>query len=498
MWNVLLIFSALLAALYLWMKWKHSYWQRRGIPTLPGHWFFGHFKDPILMRKSPGMVAGNLHKQAADNDDVLGIYILHKPFLLVRNHELIKQILIKDFHIFPNHHFTGQSIADKVGSSSLFGITSSQWKYLRVKMTPVFTSGKLKNLFLLMMESAELTRVHLREQFQGDSKVASFTVKDTFYKYTTNVIASMAFGVRSNCFDPATSSEFYKYSTEAFQMTFLRAIQFFFLFFFPNLGKYLGGSMLNTSTDYFRKVFWDSMDNRTVTKMKRGDLIDSLLQLKTENVSDEIFQFEGDALFAQAAIFFVAGRETTITVITYTLCELAKKPEIQKRLRQEILEKIEVANGITYEAVQDMKYLQQVIYEAMRLYPPVPILDRVPLEDYTFPGTNITVEKGMPIYIGVYGLHTDPKYYSNPMTFDPDRFSDERKGEILPCTYLPFGEGPRNCIGSRLGYLQTAVGLITVLRDHEIALNPFWQCTVDEKNVFTSPPSGFKLDMKKI
>lgn len=69
--------------------------------------------------------------------------------------------------------------------------------------------------------------------------------------------------------------------------------------------------------------------------------------------------------------------------MTYALCELAMNPEIQKRLRQEIIEKIEAAKGITYEAVQDMKYLNQVISETLRLYPPAPIIERVPLEDYT-------------------------------------------------------------------------------------------------------------------
>lgn len=64
-----------------------------------------------------------------------------------------------------------------------------------------------------------------------------------------------------------------------------------------------------------------------------------------------------------------------------------------------------------------------------------------------FPGTKITVEKGTPVYIGLYGLHTDPKYHPNPMTFDPERFSNKRNNEMLSCTYLPFGEGPRNCIG---------------------------------------------------
>lgn len=79
----------------------------------------------------------------------------------------------------------------------------------------------------------------------------------------------------------------------------------------------------------------------------------------------------------------MAGRETSITSMTYVLCELAKHPEMQKRLRQEIIEKIKAANGVTYEAVHDMKYLHQVINETLRLYPPASILDRVPIKDYT-------------------------------------------------------------------------------------------------------------------
>lgn len=77
---------------------------------------------------------------------------------------------------------------------------------------------------------------------------------------------------------------------KAVQPTFLRNLQFFYLFFLPEIGKYMGGKMLGNYMDYFRKVFWDSMDNRKVTKTKRGDLIDSLLQLKDENSDDTHFR----------------------------------------------------------------------------------------------------------------------------------------------------------------------------------------------------------------
>ncbi|KAL0125650.1 hypothetical protein PUN28_004617 [Cardiocondyla obscurior] len=495
--DTLIIFSSLFAMFYLWMKWKHTYWKRRGVPSLPAHWFFGHFKDAVMFRKPAGVVLRDLYKQNA-NEDIFGIYILHKPFLILKNPELIKQIMIKDFHIFPNHNFRGLSNKDPLSKWNLFTIEYPEWKHLRTKMSPVFTSGKLKGLFLLMQESGEKMRDYLRDEIEGESGTVPITVKDTFYKYTTDVISSLAFGIRTNCF-AKPPPEFYENSRKAFNPTFIRALQFFFLFFMPSVGKYLGSSILGNYTGYFRKVFWESMDNRSVTKTKRGDLIDSLLQLKDEKPADDTaFRFEGDALLAQAAIFFVAGRETSITTMTCTLFELAKRPEIQKRVREEILTTIQDANGVTYEAVQNMKYLHQVINETLRLHPPAPIVDRVSNSNYTFPGTNITIEKDTPVFVALRGIQTDPKYHQNPETFDPERFSEERKNEIIPCTFMPFGDGPRNCIGLRLGVLQTTVGLIAILRNYEITVNASWPSPLDPRNVFTSPPAGFLLDFKKI
>lgn len=129
--NILLTVAILVTFLLLYVKNKRTYWQRRGVPTLPAHWFFGNVKDVIQFKKSPSIVIGDLHNEASDNDDVLGIYIFHKPFLLLRNAELIKQILIKDFDYFPDRYFTAQSIRDKIGSSNLFTMHNPEWRQTR-------------------------------------------------------------------------------------------------------------------------------------------------------------------------------------------------------------------------------------------------------------------------------------------------------------------------------------------------------------------------------
>ncbi|CAK9821900.1 Cytochrome P450 6k1 [Anthophora retusa] len=482
--------------LILYIKYKHSYWQRRGVPTLPSsHWFFGNVKEIIKQEKPPAFVIGELYKQASESDDILGIYILHKPFLLVRNPELVKQILVKDFNYFQNRYFTARSPHDEIGSSSLFTIRNPKWKQLRTKITPVFTSGKLKKAFYLITATAESMNKYLGDQFSDGKKTITIPMKDIAMKYTTDIISSIAFGIEVNSFDPE-KVKFFNEAQKGLTMTVKRATQFMLAFFFPTIASYIGSQMLGESTNYFRKVFWESMDAREMNKIKRGDLIDSLIELKNGEQETE-FKFEGDALVGQSAIFFVAGRESSVTTITMTLYQLAKHPEYQKRVREEIREILK-EHGLTYESYQKMKYLHQITSETLRMYPPAPLLDRIANQDYKIPGTKVIVEKGTPVYVPLSGLHYDAKYHPDPYTFNPDRFSDENKDKIAPFSYMPFGEGPRACIASRLGLMQSSMGLIMILKDFEVSLDPTYKGGLDVRNVFLAPAEGFRLNLTKL
>ncbi|XP_076755455.1 cytochrome P450 6k1-like [Xylocopa sonorina] len=493
--DVFFTIIALVTILVLYVKYQRTYWQRRGVPTLPNsHWLFGNAKELVQFKKSPSFMIGELYQQGSDQD-LLGIYIFHKPFLLLRSPELIKQILVKDFNYFPNRYFTARSFKDEVGSTNLFTIENPPWRYVRTKISPLFTSGKIKKIFDFVVVTAESMGKYLEQQFSNGTRSKTIMMKEVALKYTTDIISSVAFGIEANSFDPVGET-FFKKAQEGVNLTFRRAIQFTLMFFFPQYAPYIGIQMLGSSTNYFRKVFWDSLDNREASKTKRGDLIDFLIDLKNQKQETD-FQFKGDALLSQSAIFFIAGRESSVTTICFTLYELAKNPEIQKRTRDEIHEKLK-EHGMTYEGVQSMKYLYQVMSETLRLYPPAPLLDRVAVDNYKIPGTDIVLEKGMPVYVALCGLHRDPKYHPDPLRFNPDRFSDENKDNITQCTYMPFGEGPRICIGVRLGYLQTAMGLIAILKDYECSLDSTCKCDVDPHNVFVTPVNGFSIKLTKL
>lgn len=105
----------------------------------------------------------------------------------------------------------------------------------------------------------------------------------------------------------------------------------------------------------------------------------------------------------------------------------------------------------------------------MRKYPPAAILARICVKDYRIPGTNQLIEKGTQIFIPTYAIQQDEKYYTNPSKFIPERFFEENSVEKNR-PYLPFGDGPRNCIGMRMGLLQIKVGLVMMLQNYKFDL----------------------------
>ncbi|XP_044584081.1 probable cytochrome P450 6d5 [Cotesia glomerata] len=202
---------------------------------------------------------------------------------------------------------------------------------------------------------------------------------------------------------------------------------------------------------------------------------------------------EGDNLLFQSGTFF-SGFESSSTTATFTLMELAKKKEYQDRAREDIKKAID-KHRWTFEAFNDMKYLDQCIAEGVRLHPSVSTIDRYTLQDYKIPDTNIIIEKGTPIYISLYGLHGDPKFFDEPEVFNPDRFSEDQK---ISDAYIPFGAGPRMCVGMKVGQLHVKVVLSMILSEYEVHQNPEEIYKLDSRSTFTAAANGINIEFRKL
>ncbi|RZB39764.1 p450 domain containing protein [Asbolus verrucosus] len=248
---------------------------------------------------------------------------------------------------------------------------------------------------------------------------------------------------------------------------------------FPKLAKSL--RMVTTPKDiseFFIKLVKDTINYREENNYTRKDFIQLLIDLKNNKITEEEgYQHDGKTLTieeiaAQSFVFFIAGFETSSATMTFALYELARRQDLQQKVRDEIEAVLAKYQGkITYEAIQDMKYMDQVINETLRKYPPIPLLTRKCVKDYKVPGEDLVIEKGTTVAISVLGIHYDEEYYPDPEKFDPERFNEENKSSRHTYAHIPFGEGPRMCIGMRFGLMQSKVGLTALLRKYKFTVN---------------------------
>lgn len=153
--------------------------------------------------------------------------------------------------------------------------------------------------------------------------------------------------------------------------------------------------------------------------------------------------------------------EINSSVIAFAIYSLALNPDVQAKLRNEADECFAThGKEPSLDAISKLPYLHCVVSETLRMYPPAPRLERAPLEDYILGDTGIRVPKGCVVGVPVYAMHYDPEFFPNPEKFDPDRFSEENVGSIRPYSYLPFGAGPRNCIGMRFALQAVKLSLL--------------------------------------
>lgn len=188
-----------LSFFYVYAKYRLSYWNRRGVKSPPTHLLFGNFKDCITLKKPPAEILREIYNSADPNDPYIGFYIFHKPILLLRDHDLIKQIMITDFDVFPNRRFGSSLEKDAVNLDSILSMKQPRWKYVRNKLSPILTGQKLKNMIPLMIECAKLMSDFI-EKLPMDETVRN-EVKEITSRYSNDVLASLAFGISINSFD---------------------------------------------------------------------------------------------------------------------------------------------------------------------------------------------------------------------------------------------------------------------------------------------------------
>ncbi|XP_073817821.1 probable cytochrome P450 9f2 [Musca autumnalis] len=489
------------AYFYYWATKNNDYFKKRNMEYEKPIFLFGNGLDIILRRKTTFEVLCEMHKRHKGR--VYGAFDNRQPLLMIRDSELIKQIMIKDFDHFVNRQ-TFAANSDNLISNSLFMLENDKWRDMRSTLSPAFTGSKMRQMFQLMLQTVDEAMCFMRTQ---QASVDSFDVdiKDLTTRLTNDIIASTAFGLQVNSFRDK-NNEFYIKAKNAVNFTGFQQYKMIFMMVFPKLAGILKIDIFDKSfTEYFMHLVLDTMKYRQEHNIQRPDMINLLMEARgmipTEIQKTHYRQWTDVEVVAQCLIFLFAGFEPSSGVMSFAAHELMENPHVQQKLYEEIQEIDRDLHGkpVSYELLQKMQYLDMVVSEVLRKWPVPLITDRTCTKDFEYvspeDGERIVIKKGDKLRISMCGIQRDPSNYENPDEFNPERFNMENKLKIETGIYLPFGLGPRNCIGNRFALLEVKAFLYYLLRDYrlDVSTRTCLPLRLDPANLQLLPKGGFWL-----
>ncbi|XP_059611088.1 uncharacterized protein LOC132258012 [Phlebotomus argentipes] len=414
-------------------------------------------------------------------EKLAGVFEFRKPIVLILDPEIAKQLTIKEFDSFGDRELFFSEKDDPLFGNILFSLRGQKWKDMRSTLSPAFTGSKMRLMCDLMVEICEQMVNFLKRE----SKLKGFQTyefKELFSRLTTDVIGTCAFGIKVDSMEDPENT-FYKTGRGLISFSGISIqLKFIFMRLFPKIMKFFKIPFFDVrSMTFVRDLVMNTIKTREEKKIVRHDMINLLMEAQKGNLThttaekdsagfatveeSEIglsksakMSLTNDEIVAQCFLFFLAGFEGISSVTGFIMYEIMIHQEVQEKLFKEILNVHRKLNGepLKYDTLLHLKYLDMVVSEALRLWTG-PVFDRTCTRDFTLKydkDKEYTFESGDVIWIPSVGYHHNPDYFPDPEKFDPERFNDKNKGSINPSTYVPFGAGPRNCIGSRFALMQ--------------------------------------------
>ncbi|KFQ53624.1 Cytochrome P450 3A13, partial [Nestor notabilis] len=457
-WALLLVFVVLLL---VYGTWPFGLFKKLGIPGPRPLPFFG-----TCLEYRRGFIEFD-NECFQKYGKVWGIYDGRQPVVAVMDPQMIKSVLVKECY----STFTNRRRADLAGvlNNAISLAEDEQWKRIRTVLSPTFTSGKLKEMFPIMKDYGEVLVKNIQKQVEKNN---ALPVKEFFGSYSMDVVTSTSFGVNidsmNNPKDPFVREMQKLITFDFFDPLFI--LTFVCPFITPLLAKMNVSFFPGDAVDFFmRSLSKIKQDREKEAHKGRVDFLQLMIESQHSNnhgsnEANHSYKALTDIeILSQAFIFLFAGYEPTSNTLCYLAYELATHPDVQQKLLDEIDTVLPNKAPLTYEAIMQLEHLDMALSETLRLFPIGGRLERTCKKDVEING--VTIPKGTIVMIPPYTLHRNPEYWPNPEEFRPERFTKENKEGIDQYTYLPFGAGPRNCIGMRFALLMMKTA-ITILLQH--------------------------------
>ncbi|XP_076027757.1 thromboxane-A synthase [Genypterus blacodes] len=433
---------------------------------------------------------------------VCGYYLGRRPVVVVADPDMLRQVMVKDFSSFSNR--MNFRFATKPMSDCLLLLRDEQWRRVRSILTPSFSAAKMKEMVPLINTATDALMNNLNVYAES---AEAFDIHRCFGCFTMDVIATVAFATQvdsqNNPDDP-----FVRHAQLFFSFSFFRPIMLLFIafpFILAPLASLIPNKRRDTMNQFFIGIIQKIIKQREEEppEQRRRDFLQQMLDARSSNdrvssehldaanQADELQHHQAhrsapepdcdlhqpqeprsrrpqrktmteDEIVGQAFVFLLAGYETSSNTLGFTCYLLALHPECQRKVQEEVDEFFSRHESPDYNNVHELKYLDMVISEALRLYPPGFRFARDIEQECVVNGQ--VLPKGATLEIPAGFLHYDPEHWPEPEKFIPERFTPEAKASRHPFVYLPFGAGPRNCVGMRLAQLEIKMALGRMFR----------------------------------
>jgi cytochrome P450 len=384
--------------------------------------------------------------RAAYEENIVRISGALSDLLLVCDSDLIGEILVERPDAFERDIVTRRSFAPMIGPTSLFLAEGADWRWQRRAVAPIFRHDMLLSFVPIFtaMAQRQIERWRAAPRDQAVDAAAAMT------RTTFDIIVEVMLGGSASL----DSERYSRALTQSFDTIPWHVI--YAVFSLPPWLPYPGRRRAMRERDFLHGDIRRIVAERRAAPSVEPDLLDHLLAARDPETGRTMTDTE---VMTNLLTFIIAGHETTSVALTWTLWLLAKDQAVQQRVVDEVTAVAgDAALGAAH--LEGLPFCRQVIQEAMRLFPPAPLIPRQPKAPMELGGMRISRQTR--VHIPVFALHRNRRLWDHPNTFDPDRFAPERIKARARYAFLPFGGGPRICIGASFATIE-AVALLAAL-----------------------------------
>lgn len=401
-----------------------------------------------LIGHLPLMVTNNLafrRKLARTFSGIYQVPVGLRPAVVVSQAEYCREVLVRtdDFDKPPELTKLGRPV---FGNGILTAPNKSNREQRRL-VQPVFKHQIIKNY-------AEIITAYTEELTESWAEGQTIDIVEEMTKLTMRIIGSVMFSIKNLGSEDQLGRDIH---------TALRSVATGFLFPVPFGDLTPNGRRTKQAIARVNTAIYEMIASRKEEKSERGDLLDLLLNARDEegnSLSDEQIRDE-------LMTIFIAGHETVALALTWTQYRLARHTPIRERMQQEADQAL--AGRIpTLEDLPNLPYALQVFKETLRFYPPGHVMIRMAVRDTTLGGYH--VPRGAFVLLDAYAMHHRPDYFADPQLYDPQRFTAENEDALPRYAYLPFGTGPRVCIGQHFALMEAQLVLAVLTERVELTL----------------------------